>query len=905
MPLTLTNKVLPAQYALELAVNPLKPNFSGRLEIQLEPNPKINPDPQSPFSLTLHAARLILTKCFLKCADSDIPLKVSYDRPNQTVTLALEGPLPCDCKLVEINYMGLVHSIQTFRDSTYGLFKTNYLDEISGKSSNIVYATHFQPFGARQVFPVVDEQASKVPIKLSVETLARFKVASVGNLLSTRSVDYTENAVFDFEVTPAMAPSVFGFIIGDFEHIDAQVNSIPVGVYTTLGTSLRARYTLALIEKFLPVVEELFGTPYPLSKLDFAALPFLADGAMENWGLITIIQDQLLVGEPTDFAARLGLQQLVAHELVHQWLGNYVTFADWDLLWLNEALATWIGNYVIHHSGINAAEPNYRFDLEDDYEPLLDRDCFVTDSERLSISSIYEYMSSLKISNTSTTASIFTTDSYEKGIALVRMVAKSVGPTVFFAGLRRVIADNALKTVKSFDIWNTINADTPIDLQSLTHSWVRYQGFPLVRVSSTDSGLRVEQHVYLHNLLPEDLSLEDAPYHVPLNVKCMKANDLSVLPLVMTDRSMDLEISADQFVCINSGRAGYYRVLYSREVVENCLVPSIKNNKLTPLELIMVLNDYGKVVGTTRSTSDDLFLLLAIMDALSSPEWKIDFTVLKVMLDRLGTLNNIMLHFTDYLKFLDYVLRLTNSLFNKVGDWELNVDHSYDAAEMHARNSLLQFGLDEPEQQKVARTLFKRFFAHQGFLPKELASATFNATIRNAVQKDYKKILELVKNSDVSMLLHSNITSLELQTVALSSLGFVLDSALLHKSLNFVKTNIDSKMIELGLLGFLFSNDKSRKMQLWGWYKVNYDLWTKTSLRNGQWSEQLRNTMHNVSSMILGDIMQGDPELCDLRKKFVADKLRTLQDHGLRELVEELEARNEEKLKIAEFWESK
>jgi endo-alpha-1,4-polygalactosaminidase (GH114 family) len=43
------------------------------------------------------------------------------------------------------------------------------------------------------------------------------------------------------------------------------------------------------------------------------------------------------------------LPDVVAHELAHQWFGNYTTMAWWDNLWLNEGFATFVGTMAVHH----------------------------------------------------------------------------------------------------------------------------------------------------------------------------------------------------------------------------------------------------------------------------------------------------------------------------------------------------------------------------------------------------------------------------------------------------------------------------------------------------------------------------------------------------------------------------
>ena len=72
---------------------------------------------------------------------------------------------------------------------------------------------------------------------------------------------------------------------------------------------------------------------YPLSKLDLVGIPAFAAGAMENWGVVTFREVDLLV-PPVDTAAADGppaagasvsqlfrVPTVVAHELAHMWFG--------------------------------------------------------------------------------------------------------------------------------------------------------------------------------------------------------------------------------------------------------------------------------------------------------------------------------------------------------------------------------------------------------------------------------------------------------------------------------------------------------------------------------------------------------------------------------------------------------
>jgi aminopeptidase N len=48
-----------------------------------------------------------------------------------------------------------------------------------------------------------------------------------------------------------------------------------------------AEYAMSVGPRILKFYGEFFSIPYPLPKMDLAAIPDFAYGAMENWGLVT------------------------------------------------------------------------------------------------------------------------------------------------------------------------------------------------------------------------------------------------------------------------------------------------------------------------------------------------------------------------------------------------------------------------------------------------------------------------------------------------------------------------------------------------------------------------------------------------------------------------------------------
>jgi len=161
---------------------------------------------------------------------------------------------------------------------------------------------------------------------------------------------------------------------------------------------------------------------------------------------------------------------LVAHELAHQWFGDYITCGSWSDIWLNEGFATYLTGF---------AYENLKNELWYRYKKL--------NIERV----VSQPGGSVFVKDTTNVGTIFSGRlSYSKGAMILHMLRWTLGDEAFFKGLKSYFNDpavgNGFANTSQFVKHMETAGDTT--LAEFFSDWFYGEGFPVYAANFKPAG---------------------------------------------------------------------------------------------------------------------------------------------------------------------------------------------------------------------------------------------------------------------------------------------------------------------------------------------------------------------------------------------------------------------------------
>jgi aminopeptidase N len=440
--------------SLELSFDYEKEWVLGNAELTLKPHFF----PQT--ELVLDAKDFEVHHYALLTASGELPLNFRYNGNKLTAYLP-SAMTRQDTIRVRIKYTAMPNEnagvgSRAITD-TKGLYFINASGEEANKPTQIW--TQGETEHNSKWFPTIDSpnERGTQEIKLTVD--AKYRTLSNGLLQgSEANADGTRTDHWLMELSHA--PYLAAVVVGDFVEIQDEWEGMQVNYYVEAEFEEGAKKVFAHTPEMIGFFSELLGVRYPWQRYDQVVVRDFVSGAMENT-TISVFMEQLNLNEREAIDSEW--DSIIAHELFHQWFGNYVTNESWANLTLNEAF----GNYAEYlwyeyKNGKDDADMHQVAEMEQYFDEAKDK--------QEDLVRFYHEKGE----------DMFDSHSYAKGGRILHMLRRHLGDDAFFAALKYYLEKHAFSAVEVHDLRLSFEAVTGMDLNWYFNQWFLASGHPIL-----------------------------------------------------------------------------------------------------------------------------------------------------------------------------------------------------------------------------------------------------------------------------------------------------------------------------------------------------------------------------------------------------------------------------------------
>src|SRR4051794_33460751 len=662
-PYRLPRSVTPAHYAIELRLDPEAPAFDGTEDVSITVHEPVTEIAMNGKEVTIHAGTVI--------AADGATVEIAKAVPDPSagrITLELPGELAPGDYTLRLSFTGRLSDLME------GMYRSRFTDD--GGQDHVIITTHFEATDARRNFPCWDEPDLKASFQMTLVVPDGLTALTNTPETGREPADAGFTRV-RFERSMVMSTYLVCVVVGGLGLTEPSfAGPTPIRVACRPDRLHLASYANEVAAYALDWFGEYYAIPYPERKLDQAAIPDFAQGAMENTGLVTY-RETLLLLDPAlaSYVEQLDVAETIAHELAHMWFGDLVTMRWWNGIWLNEAFATFM-SYLC----VNEMEPTWA--VFDAFQAIR-MTAFEVDS--LASTRPIEF----PVESPDDASGMFDTLTYTKGGAVLRMIEQWLGPDVFRDGIRRYLAAHAYGNTETHDLWDALEEASGKPVRRIMDAWIFQPGYPAIEVARDGDQIRLTQRRFSPSL-PDD----QTTWPVPLIVRQAGAAGERVDHVLVEADGLSIALTdPDALVVANGGSSAFVRTFYDDELRARL---TARLSDLTPGERQSLVDDTWAAAGAGRATvSAFLDVAERFRDETAPSVWQTIITGL-VWCDR-------FLEGEPRERFRDFVRTLVRPALDRLG-WDPRPDDG--ELDKELRGDLIRtLGVlgDDPETQAMAR----------------------------------------------------------------------------------------------------------------------------------------------------------------------------------------------------------
>ena len=414
-------------------------------------------------SLTLDAKKMAINEVSIVKSGRNIPLKFTYDSANLRIILDRTYKAN-ENYTIYINYISKPNDVNIKGSIAISGAKGLYFINPDGKDKDkpTQIWTQGETESNSAWVPTIDKPNQKTTDEISMTVPAKYVTLSNGLKVSSKN-NGNGTRTDTWKMNLPHAPYLMMMAIGDFSIIKDSYKGKEVSYYVEKEYAPVARKIFGLTPEMIAFYSHILGVDYPWQKYSQVVVRDYVSGAMENTTATlhasSAQQDgrQLIDGN--------GWETVIAHELFHQWFGDYVTTESWSNITLNESFAD--------YSETLWEEYKYGKDAGDDENFKGQQNYLYSQGDDKDLVRFYY----------SNREDVFDAVSYQKGGRILNMLRNYVGDSAFFKSLNLYLTTNKFKAAEAHQLRLAFEEITGQDMNWFFNQWYFGSGHPRLDIN--------------------------------------------------------------------------------------------------------------------------------------------------------------------------------------------------------------------------------------------------------------------------------------------------------------------------------------------------------------------------------------------------------------------------------------
>jgi aminopeptidase N len=328
-------------------------------------------------------------------------------------------------------------------------------------------------------FPTIDKPEQKTTSEVSITVPAKYVTLSNGRLASQKvNGDGTRTDTWKMDLPNA--PYLFTMVVGDFKIYKDKWRDKEISYYLEPKYAPYAKEIFGMTPEIVEFYSKTLGVDFPWNKYSQIVVRDFTGGAMENTTATTHSENIQQTHRELLDAYYNYARSTIAHELFHQWFGDYVTTESWSNITVNESFAAFSETiWAEHKYGKDEGDAHGYADLQRYLNtPGADTKNLVR----------FHYVQVFDVADAVT---------YQKGSRILNMLRNYLGEAAFYKGLNIYLKTNAFKNGEAQQLRLAEEQASGRDLTWFFNQWYYGAGHPILNISYKWDNAAKTQTVYL------------------------------------------------------------------------------------------------------------------------------------------------------------------------------------------------------------------------------------------------------------------------------------------------------------------------------------------------------------------------------------------------------------------------